>query len=631
MKDLRKNFKMAGYVLKFCPAYVIWSIFYIIAMVTQAVARVYLIKAAVNAVETGEPFASTLQILLLYGVILLVTSVFRLGYADWARPHYRAKYVFSIQQVMFKKCRDVDYADFDNPDFYDAYDRALHDGTGRGYAVYNDFVNFLAQLAEVIALGTIVITSSPLLISVILVLNIVVVLINMHNNKILYLTWVRVETDARLEGYVSRVFYLEEYAAELKSTIAPDLLTKMYREASTRVNAAYKKDQGKTTLFGTLQVFISDVLLFGFVYLILAYQLVNKLLSVTQFTMTLSATLSLGSAFSSMLSFFARMQDNALFITDFLSYMAYVPKLEKGGIEKDETAFTALELAHVNFRYPGSDHLQIDDISLSVKKGERLAIVGLNGAGKTTLLKILLKFYQPEGGTILLNGDDYATVSASSVRQAYTIVFQDYQVYATSVLENILMRPVKDKEEDEKLGWQCLEKVGLDEKVRSLPEGINTEVTREFESSGAAFSGGEKQRLALSRVFASHAPVVILDEPTSALDPFAEKRVNDLVLSSDRERTWIVIAHRLSTVVGCDDIILLEKGRIKEHGTHHELMELGGRYEQMFSAQAALYQKRKEGEAVPVFDIAEERLTGEAVPHRPPRPGHGFGRGRGPR
>ena len=622
MKDLLKNFKMAGYVMKFCPGYFVWSIFYMIAMVTQSVAHVYLIEAAVSAVANGTEFSKTLPLILIYLGVLLVTTIVRLGYDDWAKVHYRAKYVYSIQQVLFKKSREVDYADFDNPDFYDAYDRALHDGTGRGYQVYNDFVNFLVQVATVLALGTIVVTSTPLLIAVILVSTIIVVALSMENNKIMYFTWVDVEPKARLQGYVSRVYYLEEFAAEIKTTSASQMLYDMYQEASRTVNDKYKKANRKTTSFNILSSFIHNVLSMGGIYTILGYQLLNNIITVASFTSLLSATTSLSSSFTSMLQFFAKLQDNALFITDFIYYMEYEPKLEKGGSDNIPHEFKKLTLEHVGFSYPASDHKQVNDVSLTLKQGEKLAIVGLNGAGKTTLLKILLKFYKPQEGHIYYDGVDYNDYSAKAIRSKYAIVFQDYQLYACTVLENVLMRPIGNQEEDEKLAWQCLAKVGLKEKVESLPEGINTEVTREFEVSGASFSGGERQRLAIARIFSSDAPIAILDEPTSALDPFAEKQINDLVLSDDRSRTWVVIAHRLSTVVGCDQIILIEHGAIKEQGTHEELMALKGRYEQMFSAQAALYRKRKEGEEVPIFEIEEERMSAfdSMHPHHPPRP-----------
>ena len=229
-------------------------------------------------------------------------------------------------------------------------------------------------------------------------------------------------------------------------------------------------------------------------------------------------------------------------------------------------------------------------MSIKVNKGEKIAIVGDNGSGKTTLMKLLLRFYNPSSGEILYNGINLSEYNEKCLRKEFSIVFQDFQIYAVSIAENVLMRRVIN-EEDEKRVYQALEKVGLTEKINSLKDGIYTQVTREFDRSGASFSGGEKQRLAIARVFASDANVYILDEPTSALDPLAEERINKLIIQN-ADKTMFIIAHRLSTVVDADKIYLIRHGQIKESGTHEELMALEGTYYTMFNTQKSLFEKK---------------------------------------
>jgi ATP-binding cassette subfamily B protein len=232
----------------------------------------------------------------------------------------------------------------------------------------------------------------------------------------------------------------------------------------------------------------------------------------------------------------------------------------------------------------------LENIDLKIRQGEKLAIVGLNGAGKTTLIKLLLKFYEHEEGKILYNDQEYRGLVEKALRRQFSIVFQDFQIYALSITENVLMRKAEN-DADLELVWKALEKVGLKEQVKALPKGLETMVTKEFDDEGVVFSGGDRQKLAIARVFASDAAVYILDEPTSSLDPYAEKAINDLIITNAGNKTIIIIAHRLSTVVDVDQIILIEHGKIIEEGNHLELLAQKGRYNELFTTQASMYKK----------------------------------------
>jgi ATP-binding cassette subfamily B protein len=187
---------------------------------------------------------------------------------------------------------------------------------------------------------------------------------------------------------------------------------------------------------------------------------------------------------------------------------------------------------------------------------------------------------------------NYNEISTTQIREKYSIVFQDFQIYAVTIAENVLMRRVETKE-DEELVWEALRKVGLEQKIKKFKNNIYTLVTREFDRDGISFSGGERQRLAIARVFASNKDIYILDEPTSALDPLAEERINKLIIDSAGDKTMLIIAHRLSTVVDADIIYLVREGNILEKGTHKQLMELNGRYAYMFNVQKELYEVKK--------------------------------------
>ena len=221
---------------------------------------------------------------------------------------------------------------------------------------------------------------------------------------------------------------------------------------------------------------------------------------------------------------------------------------------------------------------------MQIKKGERIAIVGINGAGKTTLVKMLLRLYDPNNGDILINGKNYKDLNVKSLRKKVGAVFQNVETYAVTIAENVLLRQVEN-DEDKKLVDEALKFSGLYDFVYSLPNNINTIVTREFDYHGIVFSGGQKQKLAIARGYAQNYELFILDEPSSALDPLAEAKVYDNMLELGKEKTMVFISHRLTTTVNADKIYLFDKGKIVEEGTHQELMAKGGRYSELVALQ----------------------------------------------
>ena len=594
IKDLIKNFKVVKYVFKFCPAYIFFTCLYIIVNTIQVLAKVYLIEYVVEivsqAITTDNPFDSYKDILLSLGIylgIVVVTTLVKSYYNTVVRGKYRIIYVGAIQQMMFRKAKKVDYSDFDNPDFYDMYSRALRDGTQRGIRVYEDFTNFIASIVNTIALGTYIVLSDYFLIAVVLVsviFRIVIAnIINKNNHKFDKET----ETDRRMYGYVNRTFYQQRFAAEIKTTSIGDLLIDKCHEAQHNIDTKFIETNKKNTAWNSISTVISNLFENGAIYIYLTHKLFQGL-KISRLSSMLSAATQFSQNFYDAASFFNRVKMNSLYIDYFLDYMNYEPKLEEAGTKDLNEEFRELEFKDVTFRYPNTDFDATKNMNLHIKRGDKIAIVGLNGAGKTTLIKLLYKFYNPDVGDIYYNNQTIRETKEEVIRRKYSVIFQDFRLYFVSIAENVLMRHIESKE-DEDLVWYALEKVGLKEKVERLPEGIHTLYSREFNFEGAVLSGGEAQRLAIARVFASSADIYILDEPTSSLDPLAERDINNLIISQSKDKTIIIIAHRLSTVVDADRIILIEYGKIIEEGTHEELMKLNGKYHEMFMTQATLY------------------------------------------
>ena len=250
-----------------------------------------------------------------------------------------------------------------------------------------------------------------------------------------------------------------------------------------------------------------------------------------------------------------------------------------------------LRLENVSFRYPGAEKDTLRGVDLTVRPGERLAVVGLNGAGKTTLVKLLCGFYDPTAGRVLLNGTDIREFNRREYYSLFTAVFQKFSVLEVTLAENVAQTA---ENIDEARVWDCLEKAGLGERVRSMPDGLQTHIGRQVFEDGILLSGGEMQRLMLARALYKNAPVLLLNEPTAALDPIAENDIYRKYAAMTEGRTSVFISHRLASTRFCDRILLIDGGGIAEQGSHESLLALGGKYAELFEVQSKYYREEDE-------------------------------------
>ena len=248
-----------------------------------------------------------------------------------------------------------------------------------------------------------------------------------------------------------------------------------------------------------------------------------------------------------------------------------------------------LELRDVSFRYPEAEKDTLSHLNLTIRPGEKLAVVGRNGAGKTTLIKLLCGLYDPTEGQVLLDGQDIRQFNRRDYYKHFSAVYQQFSILAGTMAENVAQ--TNRENIDMPRMWDCLERAEIADKIRSLPQKEDTHLGRDVYLDGVDLSGGQLQRLMLARALYKGAPVVVLDEPTAALDPIAEstlyQKYNDLA----RQCTSVYISHRLASTRFCDRVLLLEGGGIAEEGTHEELLALGGRYAQLFEIQSKYYQE----------------------------------------
>jgi ATP-binding cassette subfamily B protein len=400
--------------------------------------------------------------------------------------------------------------------------------------------------------------------------------------------------------YINRIMYLKDYAKEIRLTNIFNLLKRQYTEAITGVADVCKKYIMKSVGLHWLWVMFTFSFIFEGLLVYGAYRtLVSETMTLAQLAVITSMMVSttwilIGFTDSVTASF-----KNGLFVEYLRSFLEYEEKIPEDYDGADPgTEIDSIEFRNVGFAY--KDVPVLKNLNMKFEGKKTYALVGHNGAGKSTIIKLLLRFYDPTEGEILLNGRNIKEYNLQKYRALFATAFQDNRMFSMTVADNVTLGEDIPENEREQVVTDALKLSGVYEKVMSLPLGINTTLTREFDDKGAVLSGGEFQKIVVSRAFARRCPIKVFDEPSSALDPIAEYKLFDNILKACKENTLLFISHRLSSVQNADHVFLLENGEVVEEGTHRELMARRGLYADMYQKQAENYlaDKTKQTEGI---------------------------------
>lgn len=579
---------------KVCPGYMIYHLYD--GFRYQGIIfleHVLGIRYVLHCAEFHEPFWKAFAYI---GAILLINMIqiipdgyFIHGWTYKAKPMlYR-----SLKEKMYEKAAEIDLSCYDDPKYYNDFVLAVAEAES-SIDRFLKMCNMMVQgITVIVTTGAFYIMTDATGILFVLASFVLRFLVSRVLNKLNFDVRLKVNPLERKRNYVSRVFYLNDYAKELRlHPKVGDKLEKEFEETNDEIAKEQKRVGLKRTFLNfTRDYVVGDFIMDGLYITYLVFKAtVLKTLAYSDAVVLFNRTSSLRRGFANIADVVPMAQENSLYIDKIRAFLDYKPKMELNVGETVPSNNAELSLKHVSFKYSEDADETLKDITLKVKPGEKIAIVGYNGAGKTTLIKLLMRLYDPTEGTITYHGKDIKDYKPCDYRRRIGVVFQDYQMYGATLLENVLMTDSKAGDYSEEAAKEALERAGFSKRLQTLPHSLDTQVTTEFDKDGINFSGGESQKIAISRAFYKDADILIMDEPSSALDPIAEYELNKAMESAAKGKTVFYISHRLSTTRDADRIILLENGCIAEEGTHESLLEMNGKYAEMWRVQAGRYE-----------------------------------------
>lgn len=564
------------------------ALYSVVGYVEWIFMSIFFLRYVIHQIETGAAFE---KILVFIGICFLVFSLSAM-YTSYMQavviPFTDNEIYRKLYKRLYAKARNVELSCFEDADFYNKYTMAL-DGSAQKMTKSVEY--FFQVLFGVVA--AIVAFSSMFFIDPFSVLFVISPIIGNFvfgglMNKIWGGRYVDNVHHNRKAEYVNRVMHLAEFAKEIRYSNIHELMMKRYDEAIEGNRAVADKYAKKAIAYTWAQNVTTFALVFEGIMIYAAYRtIVSQTMGLAELAIMFTAMSTSSWILIGMFNNIMETMKNGEFLEYFRTFMEYEEKIPENqdGIMPEEKVHS-IEFKEVSFGYKEAEPV-INKLSFKIEGDKVCALVGHNGAGKSTIIKLLFRLYDPTSGEIFVNGVNIKEYNLKAYRRLFSAAFQDYKVMAMSVKDNVLMGA--KVEQPEKTVEHALKCAGVWEKVQSLPAGMDTMMTKEFDKDGAVLSGGEQQKIVVARAFAKKASVKVFDEPSSALDPIAEYELYKGIMEESKGHITLFISHRLSSVKDADMVFMLENGSVIEQGSHNELMNIKGKYCEMFTKQAQNY------------------------------------------
>ncbi len=525
-----------------------------------------------------------ISVILLYTAHHVMNSIFNselLALRFFAGKRFNAKYRFA------------DYRYLEDPDFQAKRStalQALRGGMVGFEGLYRYYLRILTGFISLAGLFYIVGIFNPWIILLAFILSIAQYYISLVAKKNSFKHRDDLNERERKAFYFFKIGHDFSYGKDIRIDQMDNALIAKFKEKSRHFIQLFQRVERfefRLNIFSVLFILILN----GVTYYFVIHAYFQNVLTVGQLTMTIWAITEISLKLQTLFTEFATIKKESGYVSDFMSFMeneSYFPIIQ-GNTPK--LSNFKIEFRNVTFQYPGSDTLVLNKLNLTISSNEKLALVGINGAGKSTIVKLLCGFYHPTSGDIFIDDKNMKDFNLEDYRKQIAVVFQDVNIYAATVMENIIGDQITP--DNVKRAMHALDMVGLQEKVLRFPHQENQSLLKIIDSEGTDLSGGEAQRLAIARaMYKRDTNFIVLDEPTASLDAIHEKEIYENFKDLIKDRTSIIISHRLASTRFCDKIAFLEEGQIIEYGSHNELMELpDGQYRNMFITQGKYYQK----------------------------------------
>jgi ATP-binding cassette subfamily B protein len=510
------------------------------------------------------------------------------AYMGYGRNLFVRRVQLEAERRLLEQASKVDLGHFDNSDWHDRLARAKRDVSWRPGDLTWSVLGLSGNIVTIVLMAGLLASLHWVLVVLALAAAILSLALERRVTAKLYEFFYKETPEEREREYLGDLLVQPRTTKEIRAYVLSDYLLGRHRERSEELYRLREQMYRSGTRISMLTGFVTGTAL-ALAYLFVAAQGIAGNIDPGGVVLVIGAFTSVSGTLGNISSTFVAVDQHTTFLEDYFSFLSIdrlipvpnpardVPRSLEAGIEFD----------NVTFMYPGGTEPAVKDLSLHIRGGELIALVGENGAGKSTLVKMLLRFYDPTAGAVRVGGADLRELDPEALRGRIGVLFQDYASYELSVRENVQMGRPGQINDDQRV-LSALEDARSDWLLKKMPKGLDAKVGRLFEG-GHDLSGGEWQRLALARIMYRDADIWILDEPTSSLDPEAEAAIFAELKEILKGRIGIVISHRFSTVRIADRIAVIVDGKVAELGTHEELLRANGRYAQLFELQAAGY------------------------------------------
>ncbi len=546
-----------------------------------------IVDAVVAAIDAPEPdIRGVIELLALEAGIVIAVAACQRGISA-SQSILRALLGQRVNVMILEKALTLQLTHFEDSEFYDKLTQARREASSRPLSLVNRTFGLAQNLLSLASYAVLLFAFSPWAVLILILAGLPSFFAEAKFSGDAFRLFRWRSPDTRMQMYLETVMAREDGVKEVKLFQLGPRLLQRYRDIFMKLFAEDRRLTLRRDGWGFVLGLVSTAAFYGaYVWIVLAT--IAREITLGAMTMYLMLFRQGQTAVTAILSAISGMYEDNLYVSNLYEYLEQ-PVIARSG-EKTEgpDPSRGLEIENVSFTYPGASKPAVSNLSMALRPGTSLAIVGENGSGKTTLIKLITRLYEPTEGTIRLDGLELAEWDIETLRKRVGVIFQDFGRYQFSVGENIGAGDVRHIEDSER--WSDAAERGMAAPfIEDLPEGYSTQLGRWFKG-GRELSGGQWQKVALSRAFMrSDADILVLDEPTAAMDAASEAAVFEQFREASRDRIAILISHRFSTVRAADQIVVMQDGEVRERGNHESLLAEGGQYAELFRLQAKGY------------------------------------------